>query len=176
LHKAGRTAASAGFSIIFGFAKSKISLKPFKISTMKWTLLLAFTLAMAAGCEKSKAPDEDVRLKATADVNAKNNLIGTWRLFEYFEDRGDGNGHWVGATDIDEVTFTASGELKYSVNSPLARRGFDRYKVIDGNHVELYSNSSENREVYYYNRESDVHLLFNPQCRENCGRRYKLAS
>ena len=143
---------------------------------MKWTLLLAFTLAMVAGCKKdAAAPDPDVKAQASS-VTGKNDLIGTWRVFEFFQDIGDGNGHWVAATDIDEITFTASGELKYSGNSPLTGHGFDRYKIIDGNHVQLYSSSSDKSDIFYYNRETDVYLLFNPQCRENCSRRYKLAN
>jgi hypothetical protein len=143
---------------------------------MKWTLLLAFTLAIAAGCKKSTVPDDLVSSQSTSDIALKNNLLGTWRLVEYFEDKGDGTGHWVAATDPDEITFTGSGGIKYSSNSPLAARGFDHYTVVDGNHVELFSTSTENKEVYYYNRESDVYLIFNPQCRENCSRRYKLVN
>ena len=144
---------------------------------MKWTLILAFTLAAAAGCEKSAAPDEDVSVKSSlTDPLETNQLTGTWRLIEYFQDKGDGSGYWAGATDVDEITFTASGELKVSANSPLAHRGYNRYRILDKNHVELYSTSSENKETYFFNRESDKRLLFNPQCRENCSRRYELIS
>lgn len=144
---------------------------------MKWTLLLAFTLAAAAGCKKDTTiPDQDVKVQASPDVAGKNNLTGTWRAFEFYQDMGDGSGHWAAVTDADEITFTESGELKYSGNSPLATRGFDRYKIIDGNHVELYSSGADKSDIFYYNRESDVYLLFNPQCRENCGRRYKLVN
>ena len=141
---------------------------------MKWSLLLAFSLTIVAGCKKDTVSADDPKSHASSDVTGKNNLTGTWRVFEFFQDQGDGTGHFVAATIIDEITFTASGELKYSANSPLAGRGFDRYKIIDGNHVQLYSSSSDKSDIYYYNRETDVYLLFNPQCRENCSRRYKL--
>lgn len=144
---------------------------------MKWTLLLAFTLALAAGCKKSAAPDEDAGIKSELTDPAEGNaLTGTWKLVEYFQDRGDGTGYWAGAADPDQVTFTASGELKVSANSPLANRGFNCYKIVDKNHVELYSTTSANKDSYYYDRESDSSLLFNPQCRENCSRRYQLVN
>ena len=142
---------------------------------MKWTLLLAFTLAITAGCSKSNIKDEEVSLKASGDPSVKNNLTGTWRLVEYFQDIGDGTGHWVAATDPDQITFNGNGEISFSSNSMLAGRGYNRYRIIDGNHVELYSASSNDiKEIFYYNRETGVYLVFNPQCRENCSRRYKL--
>ena len=144
---------------------------------MKWTILLAFTVAVAAGCEKSNeaANDPETRIQADTDPTVKNTLTGTWRLVEYFQDRGDGTGQWIGATDAEreQVTFTADGKVSFSANSPLANRGFDRYRIVDANHVELYSSANADmRERYYYNRESDTQLIFNPQCRENCSRRY----
>lgn len=145
---------------------------------MKWTILLAFTLAVTAGCEKSNdVADQQTKLQADADPANKNTLAGTWRLFEYFQDRGDGTGSWIGATDTqrEELTFTTDGKLSFSSNSPLVGRGFDRYKIIDANHVELYSSSNADmRDVFYYHRESATQLIFNPQCRENCSRRYAL--
>ena len=147
---------------------------------MKWTILLAFTLAITAGCEKSNdIADPETKIKAAGDPVEKNTLTGTWRLVEYYQDRGDGTGQWVGATDADreQITFSASGEVSFSSNSPLANRGFNRYRIIDGNHVELYSSANgDMKEIFYYNRESNDQLIFNPQCRENCSRRYKLVS
>jgi hypothetical protein len=147
---------------------------------MKWTILLAFTLAITAGCEKSNdIADPETKIKAAGDPIEKNTLTGTWRLIEYYQDRGDGTGQWVGATDADreQITFSASGEVSFSSNSPLANRGFNRYRIIDGNHVELYSSANgDMKEIFYYNSESDDQLIFNPQCRENCSRRYKLVS
>lgn len=144
---------------------------------MKWTILLAFSFAIATGCSKSNAePDElkDSETSITATGTEKNGLVGKWRLVEYFQDRGDGTGQWFPATETEEVTFTASGEVIVSGNSLLAGRGYNRYRVIDGNHVELYSASnSEAKDIFYYNRENDTDLIFNPQCRENCARRYK---
>ena len=147
---------------------------------MKWTILFAFTLAIAAGCEKSnEVVDQDVKAQATGDPTVKNTLTGTWRLFEYFQDRGDGTGQWIGATDAEaeQITFTAAGEVSFSSNSPLANRGFNRYRIVDANHVELYSSTNgDMRERFYFTRESDVQLIFNPLCRENCSRRYKKVS
>ena len=149
---------------------------------MKWTIILAFTLAIAAGCEKSNDVADDAVTKIQANGNdgtLKNSLTGTWRLVEYYQDRGDGTGQWVGATDADRetITFSASGEVTFSSNSPLANRGFNRYRIVDGNHVELYSSANGDMiDIFYYNRESSDQLIFNPQCRENCSRRYKLVS
>jgi hypothetical protein len=155
-----------------------LSEKPFKISTMKWTILLAFAVAVAAGCEKSNdIADQDSKLQASGDPTSKNTLTGTWQLFEYYQDKGDGTGKWIGATDgeREQITFTAAGEVSFSSNSPLANRGFNRYRIVDANHVELYSNANgDMKETFYYTRESDVQLIFNPMCRENCSRRYKL--
>lgn len=144
---------------------------------MKWTIILAFTVAIAAGCEKSNdvADDPETRIQASTDPSVKNTITGTWRLVEYFQDRGDGTGTWIGATDAqrEQITFTADGKVSFSSNSPLVNRGFDRYRIVDANHVELYSSSNADmKELYYFNRESDDQLIFNPQCRENCSRRY----
>lgn len=145
---------------------------------MKWTILIAFAFAIATGCSKSNAtPDEltDNGTSITSTGAEKNGLIGKWRLVEYFQDRGDGTGQWVAATEAEEITFGSNGELSFSGSGPLAGRGYNRYRIIDGNHVELYSTSnSEAKEIFYYNRESGTDLIFNPQCRENCARRYKL--
>ncbi|HEY0679279.1 MAG TPA: hypothetical protein VGD17_13405 [Chitinophagaceae bacterium] len=144
---------------------------------MKWTLLLAFSVAIAAGCEKTNHhSDNIVKLQSDADPVEQNSLTGKWRLVEYFQDKGDGTGQWVPATEAEEITFTASGEVIVSSNSPLASRGYNRYRIIDKTHVELYSTSNENRDIFYYNRESNTSLIFNPQCRENCSRRYQLVS
>jgi hypothetical protein len=145
---------------------------------MKWTILLAFSIAIAAGCEKSNdVADTETRLQASGDPTVKNTITGTWRLVEYFQDRGDGTGKWIAATDAEreQISFTADGKVSFSSNSPLVHRGFDRYRIVDANHVELYSSSNADmKELYYFNRESDTQLLFNPQCRENCSRRYVL--
>jgi hypothetical protein len=145
---------------------------------MKWTLPLALSLAIMAGCEKSNvAPQDDTIIKAQATdlPTDKNNLLGKWQLVEYFQDIGDGTGKWVAATESEEILFNASGEFKATGNSPLAMRGFDRYRILDGNHVELYSSSNAaNKDTFYYNRSGSAELIFNPQCRENCSREYKL--
>jgi hypothetical protein len=145
---------------------------------MKWTILLALSFAVAAGCSKSNAkPDElnDDGTTITATSTEKNGLLGKWRLVEYFQDKGDGTGQWFPATETEEITFTASGEVTFSGNSVLAGRGYNRYRIVDGNHVELYSSTNgDNKDIFYYNRENGTDLIFNPQCRENCARRYKL--
>ncbi len=145
---------------------------------MKWTLLFALTIVVATACEKSNNTPNNTDLTVTAAASdpVKQSLVGTWRLVEYWEDQGNGTGHWVAATDPDEITFTADGQVKVSGNSPLASRGYNRYRVIDGNHVELFSSSNGDiKETYYYERKGDApDLIFNPQCRENCARHYKL--
>lgn len=181
MHTPGQSALVAAFSTKFEFAKATYILETFKISTMKWTIMLAVAIAIAAGCEKSNdVADPVTKIQANDNPSTdKNTLTGTWRLFEYFQDRGDGTGKWVAATDAEreQITFTASGEVSFSSNSPLANRGFNRYRIIDANHVELYSASNaDTKEIFYYNRESNDQLIFNPQCRENCSRRYKLVS
>lgn len=143
---------------------------------MKWTLLLAFSFAIATGCSKSNATPDEIKDNETSITSAgvqKNNLVGKWKLVEYWQDRGDGTGVWSAAAETEEVTFTESGEVIVSGNSLLAGRGYDRYRIIDANTVELYSSSNGDlRETFYYNRESNTSLLFNPKCRENCSRRY----
>lgn len=146
---------------------------------MKWTLPLALSLAIMAGCEKSNVqPEDDSTIQAqatTAAASEKNTLLGRWQLVEYFQDIGDGTGKWVTATESEEIVFNASGEFKATGNSTLALRGFDRYRIIDGNTVELYSSSNAStKDTFYYNRKADTELIFNPQCRENCSRKYKL--
>ncbi|HEX4877161.1 MAG TPA: hypothetical protein VFV31_10860 [Chitinophagaceae bacterium] len=139
---------------------------------MKWSIFLAFILMIAAGCEKSNEINEDISQQA--DAPGKNQLVGKWRLFDYYQDRGDGTGGWFPAMLMEEITFTADGKFSASNTSHLYQFGYNRYKIIDNNHVELYSTANNNREVYYYNRESAEYLMFNPKCRENCARRYKL--
>lgn len=143
---------------------------------MKWTLCLAFILAIGTACEKSNdAALEEASLTANAasDPTDKATLVGKWRLVEYFQDRGDGSGQWMPATDPDEITFTASGEVTFSGNSPFAAKAFNRYKVIDANKVELSNAAGDVKEVFYFDRRSANDLIFNPQCRENCSRRYQ---
>lgn len=145
---------------------------------MKRTLLFALMLALATACEKSNMqPDDTTSLQSenSSITNEKNGLVGKWRLAEYFQDRGDGTGQWITATEQEEITFTANGEVIISgSNSPLAGKGYNRYRIVDGNRVELSSTSNSNKEEYYYNREASNDLIFNPQCRENCSRRYKM--
>lgn len=143
---------------------------------MKWTILLAFSIAIATGCSKSNAKPDEMNDSETSIASTgiqKNSLVGKWRFVEYFQDRGDGTGQWFAATETEEVTFTESGEIIASGNSILASRGYNRYRIVDGNHVELYSSSNaDSKEIFYYNREGNSDLIFNPQCRENCSRRY----
>jgi hypothetical protein len=145
---------------------------------MKWTILLAFAVAVATGCSKSnETPDALVNDNGTSITSAgeqKSSLVGSWRFVEYYQDRGDGTGQWIAATETEEVTFTETGEVRISGNSFLATRGYNRYRIIDANRVELSSTSnSEAKEIFYFNRESATDLIFNPLCRENCARRYK---
>ncbi|HYF30862.1 MAG TPA: hypothetical protein VD993_07065 [Chitinophagaceae bacterium] len=142
---------------------------------MKWTLFLACALAFTTACEKSNDAPEDTTLTASTASNPTDKavLVGKWRLVEFFQDRGDGTGQWMPATDPDEVTFTAAGEVMFSGNSPFASKGFSRYRIIDANRVELSSASGDNKEIFYFDRKSDTELIFNPQCRENCSRRYQ---
>ena len=148
-----------------------------KFFTMKWTLLLAFALATATACEKSNAKPEEATLKASSDSptdpNNKQTLVGKWRLVEYWQDKGDGTGQWIQATDPDEVTFTADGRVTFSGNSPFASKGFSLYKIVEANKVELSNGSGDVREIFYFNRKSDTELIFNPQYRENCSRKYQ---
>lgn len=141
---------------------------------MKWTLLFAFTVAIATACEKSNdVKPEEPNLTASTVDPIKDVLVGKWRLVEYWQDRGDGVGQWIPATDPDEVTFTANGEVSFSGNSPFASRGYTRYRILDGHKVELSTASGDNREIFLYERKSNTELIFNPQCRETCSRRYQ---
>ena len=143
---------------------------------MKWTLLLACTLALATACEKSNDKPEEATFTASSDAptdpNNKQTLVGKWRLVEYWQDQGNGTGQWFQATDPDEITFTADGTVTFSGNSPFASKGFNRYTIVDAHRVEL-SGSSGVKEIFYFDRKSDTELIFNPQCRENCSRKYQ---
>ncbi len=144
---------------------------------MKWTLLLAFALATATACEKSNAKPEVATLTASSDSPTdptnKQTLVGKWRLVDYWQDQGNGTGQWIQATDPDEITFTADGNVTFSGNSPFATKGFTRYNIVDAHRVELSNGSGDVREIFYFDRKSDAELIFNPQCRENCSRRYQ---
>ena len=131
---------------------------------------------LLASCEKSTINEvstlSDPRPISTEVT--KNNVAGTWQLKEFYQNIGNGEGNWVPAQNSEQVSFSSSGDFSSNSNFSLADRNFNKYRIIDSVRIELYSSQTEDKATFYFRRESETSLLFNPLCRENCSRRYTL--
>ena len=135
-----------------------------------------FLFGLLASCEKSTM-DEVSSLSDARPTSAevtKNEVAGTWKLKEFYQNIGNGQGSWTPAQDAEQVSFSREGDFTANTYFSLADRNFNKYRIIDSIHIELYSNQSEQKATFYYRKESPTSLLFHPLCRENCARRYTL--
>ena len=107
-------------------------------------------------------------------VRVKTGVVGKWQLSEYFQDMGNGQGSWIPAQETEQVTFTTAGDFIFNCKFPLSLKQFDKYKIIDATHIQLYASQSDEQATYLFKRENDDHLLFNAICKENCSRRYSI--
>ena len=131
---------------------------------------------LLASCEKSSM-EEVLSINETTSPTqevGKHQLAGSWRLKEFYQDIGNGQGNWIPAQNAEQVNFTESGDFSANEFFPLYDRHFNKYRIVDSTRVELYSTQSEETAMFIYKRESETSLLFNPACRENCAKRYTL--
>ncbi len=129
--------------------------------------------ALLASCSKSNARMDDTIPNGGIPQSS---VIGNWQMTEFYQDNGAGQGVWVAATQVETVAFSTSGDFSASQNITLPVQKFNKYRVVDSTHVELYSTSAEGTAIFNYRRESNNSLLFNDQCNENCARRFKLVN
>jgi len=131
---------------------------------------------LLASCEKSTmnevAASSDP-VPVSTEVT-KNRVTGTWQLKEFYQNIGNGEGNWVSAENPEQLSFSSSGDFSSNANFSLADRNFNKYRIIDSVRIELYSSQTEEKATFFFKRESETSLLFNPLCRENCSRRYTL--
>ena len=134
---------------------------------------------LLASCEKSVGDDStSTRNPAPASKELtktqveKNQVVGTWRLKEFIQNIGDGHGNWIAASNAEQISFSPEGDFSANEYFPLFDRHFDKYRISDSTHIQLYSSQTTEDVTYYFQRESETSLLFNPVCRENCSRRY----
>jgi len=132
-------------------------------------------IGLLASCEKSTVDENTLTNQAPPSNNAvKTGVVGKWQLLEFFQDMGNGQGNWIPAQETEQVTFTSAGDFVFNGKFPLSLKQFDKYKIIDGSHVQLYASQSDEQAIYLFKRESDQNLLFNAVCKENCSRRYSI--
>ena len=131
---------------------------------------------LLASCEKSSGSELSISNPATTakEQTGKNQLVGTWQLKEFFQNIGNGQGKWTIAQDVEQVTFSPEGDFSTNEFFALYDRHFNKYRIVDSTHVELYSTQHSETVTFFFKRESEASLLFNPICRENCTRRYTL--
>ena len=133
-------------------------------------------MALLASCEKSNLSESPAINKATdpETETAKNPVAGKWQLAEYFQDIGNGVGSWTSAKAPEQISFTSSGNFSSNQYFSLYNQQFNKYRIIDSTHIELFSTQNEQSLKFYFRREDSTSLLFHPLCKENCSRRYKL--
>lgn len=107
------------------------------------------------------------RKDADEAVVTNQDIIGKWKLVEYYRDIGNGTGEWVptDANDIEIVQFEASGKFLYNENFSI-QEDIDRYRIIDNNKIELYSSAGTDTVRYFFKQDNKNELIFNPVCRE----------
>jgi len=131
---------------------------------------------LLASCEKSSGSELSISNSNTTskEQTEKNQLVGTWQLKEFFQNIGNGQGKWVAAQDAEQITFSPEGDFSTNQYFALYDRHFNKYRIADSTHIELYSTQHSETVTFFFKRESETSLLFNPICRENCSRRYML--
>lgn len=137
---------------------------------MKWTITLLAIVFTTIACKKT-ALDENIS-KAVAGVSEENtSIVGIWRMTEYFQDYGNGNGAWLQADpqNPESIVFSANGEFTAPPNSPLTR--FSSYKIQENGMIGFFTSTGFS-DAFPYTLETPTQLLIKPRCRENCMRRY----
>lgn len=134
------------------------------------TALLVIVLASAHSCQKE-----------TVATNAETNggsLVGKWRLVEYLADPGDGSGTWqkVPAEFVETIEFRADGSfVAESANGLSTGDAFDRYKMLDGNRLEMRFRPGTNQaasHTWTYENPTPTTLTLHYGCIEACGGKY----
>jgi hypothetical protein len=121
-------------------------------------LFVILLVCGALACRKSNDGDE---------VVTRQDIVGKWKLTEYYRDIGNGMGEWVPTdpNDIEIVQFEADGKFLHNENFSI-RDGIDRYSIIEQNKVALYSSSGSDTVIYFFKQDKKNELIFNPVCRE----------
>jgi hypothetical protein len=138
---------------------------------MKWIVTLLVVVICTTACQKAPLADNT---KQVSGVKGEiNNLVGTWKMFQWYSDNGTGTGSWMSAAETESITFGADGSFSSTPNSPYHSYGYDKY-VAKGSNVVLTNSIDGFSDAYQYNFESSTQLLMYAKCRENCMRRYQL--
>jgi hypothetical protein len=120
-------------------------------------LITILTVCSLLACSKGK----DTELVTIHDI------VGKWKLVEYYRDIGNGMGEWVPTdpNDIEIVQFDADGKFLHNENFSI-QDGINRYRIIGKNKIELYSSVGTDTVQYFFKQDSKNELIFNPVCRE----------
>lgn len=138
---------------------------------MKWIITFLVIVITTIACEKESMNENQQVAAARAEANG---IVGTWRMVEYYQDRGDGVGQWLPAGNINEqITFSAEGDFSSTPNSPWSSHGFNKYKLLT-TALGLINSNTGYSDTFEYVMESPTQILIYPKCRENCMRRYQL--
>jgi len=134
-------------------------------------LAIAF---MAVACEKSAINNDEQKVGGVSQETK--GLVGTWKLVSYWEDIGNGTGHWVTPDFEEKITFGAEGSFSATASFPLYSYGYNRY-VAKETIIAFYPSTSTNSndDIYQYSLQNS-RLTFYPRCRETCTRIYQLVS
>lgn len=124
---------------------------------MRTVFILLVACGFIVACSKSKE---------NGTVTEKD-IVGRWKLVEYYRDLGNGSGEWVpnDPNDVEIVQFDTDGKFSHNENFSI-QDGINRYRITGPNKIELYSSAGTDTVRYFYKQDSKDELIFNPVCRE----------
>ena len=140
---------------------------------MKWIITFLAIATCTIACEKSSMMVDASRGEMKTG-EAKNELVGSWKLIQYFESDGAGNGTWKTPAYDETISFGSDGSFSSTPTFPLYGMNYNHYAVKNSGTVLLFKPESASGDPYQYVLESPTQLLFYPACREQCMRRYQL--
>lgn len=132
--------------------------------------LLVVVLASAYSCQKETV--------ATENETQNSSLVGKWRLVEYLADPGDGSGTWQKTPTefVETIEFRADGSfVAESANGLSTGDLFDKYKILEGNRLEMRYRPGTNQvasHIWTYADLTPATLTLQYGCIEACGGKY----
>jgi hypothetical protein len=150
---------------------------------MKGIITFAAVSMLMIGCERSAVVDYGNGGNTNAEgspakaVKIDLPIKGTWDLVAFYVDNGTGTGSWVAADFTETIYFGEYDKFRCTETFPLYSYQYSRYVTENDGFVIFFPGVQSGDgagDSYRYLLESPTQLVFYPQCRENCARRYQL--
>ncbi|MCU7547545.1 lipocalin family protein [Chitinophagaceae bacterium LB-8] len=107
------------------------------------------------------------KLRSVHHTSQPAQLVGKWKMTQYYADIGDGKGNWQEADQQRTIEFRKDGVF---IDSEHKNAG--RYVLLDSTNIKVVPEDTTKAYNVKIIELNDTSLVLRPNCIEGCGEKY----